>query len=57
MGFSKGVNASAATGTRNRIPDVADYSGICAVCLDGCTGTCEVAKSGLRGREMLYPQP
>ena len=51
------VNATAATGTRNRISDVAPYSGLCASCLDGCPGLCEVAKSALRGREMLYPQP
>jgi len=50
------VNATAATGSRNRISDVSP-SGICAACLDGCPGFCEVAKSGLRGREMLYPQP
>ena len=51
------VNATAVTGTRNRIGDVAPYSGLCASCLDGCAGFCEVAKSGLRGREVLYPQP
>jgi glutamate synthase domain-containing protein 2 len=51
------VNATAVTGTRNRINDVAPFSGICASCLDGCPGFCEVAKSGLRGRELLYPQP
>ena len=51
------VNATAVTGTRNRIGDVAPYSGLCAACLDGCAGFCEVAKSGLRGREVLYPQP
>ena len=51
------VNATAATGTRNRISDVAPYSGLCSACLDGCPGFCEVAKSALRGREMLYPQP
>lgn len=51
------VNATAVTGTRNRISDIAPYSGLCAACLDGCPGFCEVAKSGLRGREVLYPQP
>ena len=56
MSFAK-VNATAVTGTRNRISDVAPYSGLCAACLDGCPGFCEVAKSGLRGREVLYPQP
>jgi len=55
--LSNRVNASAVTGTRNRIPDVVPYSGLCAVCLDGCPGTCEVAKSSFRGREVLYPEP
>ncbi|MFQ6041011.1 MAG: FMN-binding glutamate synthase family protein [Candidatus Poribacteria bacterium] len=57
MGFSNRVNASLAVGARNRIADVVPYSGICAVCLDGCPGFCEVGKSALRGREILYPQP
>jgi len=50
-------NASSATGTRNRVSDPAPYSGICSVCLDGCTGPCEIGKSSFRGREILYPQP
>jgi glutamate synthase domain-containing protein 2 len=50
-------NASSATGTRNRVPDSAPSSGICSVCLDGCSGPCEVAKSSYRGREVLYPRP
>lgn len=57
MGFSNDVNASRVTFTRNRIPNVVSYSGLCATCLDGCPGTCEVAKSSFRGRELLYPQP
>jgi glutamate synthase domain-containing protein 2 len=50
-------NASLATGTKNRIPDVAPMSGICSVCLDGCPGACEVWTSSLRGREVIYPLP
>ena len=50
-------NASAATGTKNRVSDPAPQSGICSVCLDGCPGVCEVGKSSYRGREVLYPQP
>lgn len=50
-------NASSATGTRNRVPDPSPSSGICSVCLDGCPGTCEVARSSYRGREVLYPGP
>src|SRR5512143_2574273 len=57
MTLSRKVNASPATGTRNRVSDVAPQSGLCATCLDGCTGTCEVGRSSLRGRELLYPEP
>jgi glutamate synthase domain-containing protein 2 len=49
-------NASSATNTRNRVTP-APISGICVTCLDGCPGPCEVGRSALRGREMLYPQP
>jgi len=52
-----GINAGAATGTRNRVDDVAPFSGICATCLDGCPGYCEAGKSAYRGREVLYPGP
>ncbi len=51
------ANATGANGTRNRLKDVAPQSGICAACLDGCTGGCEVWTSALRGREVLYPKP
>ncbi|MFZ5905918.1 MAG: FMN-binding glutamate synthase family protein [Nitrospirota bacterium] len=50
-------NASAATGTKNRVSDPAPSSGICSACLDGCPGLCEIGKSSFRGREVLYPQP
>ena len=56
MSLSK-ANSSGATATKNRISDVAPQSGICAVCLDGCGGGCEVFMSSLRGREVIYPQP
>jgi len=49
-------NASAATMTRNRVTP-SPISGICVTCLDGCPGPCEVGRSALRGREILYPQP
>jgi glutamate synthase domain-containing protein 2 len=55
MSLSK-PNASVATQTRNRV-SAAPGSGLCVVCLDGCTGLCEVGKSALRGREVIYPQP
>lgn len=58
MSFSKGVNASKATFTKNRTPDsVSPFSGLCTTCLEGCPGLCEVGKSAFRGREVLYPQP
>ena len=55
MSYSK-ANASAATMSRNRVTP-APISGICVTCLDGCPGPCEVGRSALRGREILYPQP
>jgi glutamate synthase domain-containing protein 2 len=55
MSYSK-PNASPATMSRNRVAP-APQSGICATCLDGCPGPCEVGRSALRGREILYPQP
>ncbi len=55
MSFSK-PNRSAATVTTTRI-EPAPGSGICTTCLDGCEGPCEVGRSALKGREMIYPQP
>jgi glutamate synthase domain-containing protein 2 len=55
MSYSK-ANASAATMSRNRVSP-APISGICVTCLDGCPGPCEIGRSALRGREILYPQP
>lgn len=43
--------------TKNRSRNVAPYSGLCTRCLDSCTGNCEVFKSSLRGREVIYPEP
>jgi len=55
MSLSK-PNASAATKTKNRVTP-SPTSGLCVTCEDGCPGLCEVGKSAIRGREMLYPQP
>ncbi len=55
MSFSK-PNRSAATITSNRV-DPSPVSGICVTCLDGCEGPCEIGRSALKGREMIYPQP
>jgi len=57
MSFSR-LNASAATLTKNRTEGaVVSLSGMCATCLDGCIGMCEIGKSAYRGAEVIYPQP
>ncbi len=55
MSLSK-PNASAATKTKHRVTP-SPSSGLCVTCEDGCPGLCEVGRSAVRGREMLYPQP
>jgi glutamate synthase domain-containing protein 2 len=49
-------NSSAATLTTTR-SDVSPISGMCVTCIDGCSGPCEIGRSALRGREVIYPQP
>jgi len=57
MSVSK-INASAATLSKNRTEGaVSTLSGMCATCVDGCIGMCEVGKSAYRGHEVIYPQP
>jgi glutamate synthase domain-containing protein 2 len=57
MTYSKS-NASAATLTKNRTKDdVSPFSGLCATCIEGCPGLCEVGLSSIRGAEVIYPQP
>ncbi|MBO8126247.1 MAG: FMN-binding glutamate synthase family protein [Firmicutes bacterium] len=57
MSYSK-TNATAATFTKNRTAgSVSPFSGMCATCIEGCTGLCEVGKSALRGSEVIYPAP
>jgi len=52
------INASAATLTKNRTEDsIVPISGMCATCVDGCIGMCEIGKSAYRGPEVIYPQP
>ena len=41
-------NANAATGTFNRSRSVVPTSGICADCVDGCKGGCEIWLSSFR---------
>ncbi len=58
MTYSVGVNASEATLTRHRLKgNYCPFSGMCVTCLDGCPGLCEIGKSAVRGKEVLYPQP
>ena len=58
MSFSKGINASGATGTKNRTPNsISPFSGMCTVCIEGCPGLCEVGRAAFRGKETIYPQP
>ncbi|MGM0651966.1 MAG: glutamate synthase-related protein [Bacillota bacterium] len=57
MNLSK-LNASSATMTKNRTRDsVSTVSGMCATCVEGCIGMCEIGKSAYRGQETIYPQP
>ena len=57
MTYSR-LNASAATLTKNRTEEsFSPLSGMCATCIDGCIGMCEIGKSAYRGPEMIYPQP
>ncbi|MFH0914440.1 MAG: FMN-binding glutamate synthase family protein, partial [Chloroflexota bacterium] len=49
-------NVSAATVTTTRVSP-SPSSGICVTCVDGCPGYCEVGRSALRGREIIYPRP
>ena len=52
------INRSAATLSKNRTPDsVSPFSGMCATCIEGCIGMCEIGKSAVRGPECIYPQP
>ncbi|MBC7333298.1 MAG: FMN-binding glutamate synthase family protein [Actinobacteria bacterium] len=57
MTYSK-INSSAATGTKNLYGDeISPFSGMCAICIEGCNGLCEIGKSSYRGSEAIYPQP
>ncbi len=52
------INASAATLSKNRTEGaISQLSGMCATCVDGCVGMCEIGKSAYRGHEVIYPQP
>jgi len=57
MSYSK-INASSATLTKNLYGNnISPFSGMCATCIEGCLGLCEIGKSAYRGSETIYPQP
>jgi len=41
-------------GSRTRVEDACE-SGLCPICIADCPVFCEVSKSAIRGREVLYP--
>lgn len=47
---------STISNTKMRTPDhISPFSGMCAVCTENCTGTCEIGLSATRGSEAIYP--
>jgi hypothetical protein len=53
--FSMLTNQSSLIGSRTRVEDSCE-SGLCPICIADCPVFCEVSKSALRGREVLYPR-
>lgn len=51
------ANARSTTGTSVRKKDINPTSGMCPICIYDCGVLCEIGKSALRGREVLYPNP
>jgi len=49
------ANSRSTTDTSVRKKDVNPTSGMCPICIHDCKTLCEVGKSALRGREVLYP--
>ncbi len=52
--FSMVSHRNSMIGTRTRVEDSCE-SGLCPICTHDCKVFCEVSKSALRGREVLYP--
>src|SRR5512137_1986737 len=50
-------NSRSTSGTLIRTRDMTPMSGMCPICIEGCSVLCEVGKSAFRGREVLYPDP
>ncbi len=53
--FSLDTHQSSMIGSRTRVEDSCE-SGLCPICIADCPVFCEVSKSALRGREVLYPR-
>ncbi len=53
--FSMDTHQSSMIGSRTRVEDSCE-SGLCPICIADCPVFCEVSKSALRGREVLYPR-
>ncbi|VUT23685.1 MAG: hypothetical protein MASP_00130 [Candidatus Methanolliviera sp. GoM_asphalt] len=51
------INRRSTNETRTRVRDISPLSGMCAICIEDCDTLCEIGKSALRGREVLYPTP
>lgn len=49
------THQSSIIGSRTRVEDSCE-SGLCSICIADCPVFCEVSKSALRGREVLYPR-
>lgn len=48
--------ASTISGTKMRTPNnISEFSGMCSVCTNTCTGLCEIGLSAVRGSEAIYP--
>ncbi len=52
--FSLITHRNSMVGARTRVEDSCE-SGLCPICIADCSVWCEVSKSALRGREVLYP--
>jgi len=53
--FSMVTHQSSLIGSKTRVEDSCE-SGLCPICIADCPVFCEVSKSALRGREILYPR-
>ncbi|MHA1931021.1 MAG: glutamate synthase-related protein [Promethearchaeota archaeon] len=53
--FSMDTHQMSMIGSRTRVEDSCE-SGLCPICIADCPVFCEVSKSALRGREVLYPR-